>query len=619
MSSITSSASDQRRASPDDRRWLILVIVAIAQLMVVLDATIVNIALPSAQRALGFPNSDRQWVVTAYALAFGSLLLVGGRLGDMFSRKWIFITGLVGFALASAIGGAAGSFVILVTARALQGAFGALLAPSALGTLVSTFQDPRERGKAFGVFGSVAAGGGGIGLILGGVLTQYLSWRYCLYVNLVFAAIAVAGALVYIRSSRPAVRPRLDWPGTVLACAGLFLIVFGFSRAETAGWTDPLTLGCLVLGPVLLAGFVLAEQRSSHPLLPLRVLVDRTRGGSYVALFISGIAIFGTFLFLTFYLQLIKGESPLTTGLLFLPMIGCILISSNLSSIVLLPRMGPRALIASGMLLGTGGMVYLTQVSVNSSYVGGVLPALLLLGLGFGMIFAPGINTATAGVRRQDSGVASALVNTVQQVGGSIGTSALSTIALTATASYLAAHHASPLAPAIAATHGYTLAFAISAGLLGLGFILAIALLPSKHRLAGAQDHRHHRGRRASTPRPGPNSSPGPSSSPSPSASPGSGVRSDSRGPVQLLAGSEGSWIGSGRGTAGDPALEDGDLIRGPCPVAGHCAVAEPLEDRVLVRPDVAVGPEVEGLEHRVAVPFAEHRTDITLEAQPCG
>jgi EmrB/QacA subfamily drug resistance transporter len=484
MSSVTSSATEQRRAAPGERRWLVLVVVAIAQLMVVLDATIVNIALPSAQRALGFPNSDRQWVVTSYALAFGSLLLVGGRLGDMFNRKWVFITGLVGFALASAIGGAAGSFVILVTARALQGVFGALLAPSALGTLTSTFQDPRERGRAFGVFGSVAAGGGGIGLILGGVLTQTLSWRYCLFVNLVFAAIAVAGALVYIRGGRPATRPRMDWPGTVLACAGLFLIVFGFSRAETSGWTDPLTLGCLVLGPVLLAGFVLAEQRSSHPLLPLRVLVDRTRGGSYVALFISGIAIFGTFLFLTFYLQLIKGESPLTTGLLFLPMIGCILISSNLASIVLLPRVGARVLIAAGMLLGTGGMVYLTQVTVNSSYVGGVLPALLILGLGFGMIFAPGINTATAGVRREDSGVASALVNTVQQVGGSIGTSALSTIALSATASYLVAHHASPLAPAIAATHGYTLAFAISAGLLGAGFILAIALLPSKRRLA---------------------------------------------------------------------------------------------------------------------------------------
>src|SRR5450432_1671903 len=244
-------------ARPADRRWMILAVVAIAQLMVVLDSTIVNIALPSAQQALGFANSDRQWVVTAYALAFGSLLLVGGRLGDMFSRKWVFITGLIGFAVASAIGGASVSFEMLVAARALQGAFGAILAPSALGTLVSTFQDPRERGKAFAVFGSVAAGGGAIGLILGGVLTQYLSWRWTLYVNLVFAMIAVAGALAYINSSRPAARPQMDWPGAVPACAGLFLIVFGFSRAETAGWTAALTIGSLVLGVALLTGFVL--------------------------------------------------------------------------------------------------------------------------------------------------------------------------------------------------------------------------------------------------------------------------------------------------------------------------------------------------------------------------
>jgi EmrB/QacA subfamily drug resistance transporter len=486
MSSGTSSAlpGGGTPAQPD-RRWLILVIVAIAQLMVVLDATIVNIALPSAQRALGFPNNDRQWVVTAYALAFGSLLLVGGRLGDMFSRKWVFITGLIGFAIASALGGAASSFMILVVARALQGAFGALLAPSALGTLVSTFRDPKERGRAFGVFGSVAAGGGGVGLILGGALTQYLSWRWCLYVNLVFAAIAVTGALLWIPSVRPAVRPRMDWPGAVLAGAGLFCIVFGFSHAETSSWTSGLTLGALVLGVVLLAAFVLAEQRSRHPLLPLRVILDPTRGGSYVAVFISGIAIFGTFLFLTYYLQTVKGESPLATGLLFLPLIGCILISSNLSSIVLLPKLGPRTLIAAGMLFGAGGMVYLTTlVTVTSSYVASVLPALLIMGLGFGMIFAPAINTATAGVAREDSGVASALVNTMQQVGGSIGTSALSTIALTATASYLAAHHASRLAPAIAATHGYHIAFAVSAGLLGLGFILAVILLPSNQKLA---------------------------------------------------------------------------------------------------------------------------------------
>jgi EmrB/QacA subfamily drug resistance transporter len=527
--------------------------VAIAQLMVVLDSTIVNIALPSAQQALGFANSDRQWVVTAYALAFGSLLLVGGRLGDMFSRKWVFVTGLAGFALASALGGAATSFEMLVAARALQGAFGAILAPSALGTLVSTFQDPRERGRAFGVFGSVAAGGGAVGLILGGALTQYLSWRYTLYVNLVFAIIATTGALMYIRSTRPANRPRMDWPGAVLACVGLFLIVFGFSHAETAGWTAALTIGSLVVGVVVLAGFVLAEARVSHPLLPLRVVLDRTRGGAYVAVFLSGIAIFGVFLFLTYYMQLIKGDSPLTTGLLFLPLVGCILVSSNTSSIVLLPRVGPRVLIASGMLLGLIGMVYLTQLTPTSSYVGGVLPALLVMGLGFGLIFAPAINTATAGVRREDSGVASALVNTGQQVGGSIGTSALSTIALTATTSYLVAHHTGRLAQATAAVHGYTLAFAVSAGLFGLGVILAITLLPSRRRLeelrseaavpapapapAAAEPA-------APAPAPEPAPAPAPASAPEPAmeaaragaAEPGSGTRLEAHAiPVALL------------------------------------------------------------------------------------
>src|SRR6201987_5118508 len=471
MSSVTPAAGDQRPAA-SDHRWLILVIVAIAQLMVVLDATVVNIALPSAQHALGFPNSDRQWVVTAYALAFGSLLLVGGRLGDMFSRKRVFITALVGFALASALGGAATSFGMLVAARTLQGVFGAILAPAALGTLVSTFRDPRERGRAFGVFGSVAAGGGAVGLILGGVLTQYFSWRWCLYVNLFFAAISVIGALAYMRSNRPDSRPRMDWAGAVLASAGLFLIVFGFSHAETAGWTAAPTIGSLAAGAVLLAAVAVAESRVSHPLLPLRVILNWARGGSYAAVGLTGIAIFGVFLFLTYYLQEVKGYSPVASGLAFLPMIACILISSNTSSIVLLPRLGPRALIAAGMLIGGGGMAYLTQLTVTSSYAGSVLPALLAMGLGFGMIFSPAINTATSGVARQDSGVASALVNTMQQVGGSIGTAALSTVALTATAAYLTAHHVGRLGPATAAVHGYTVAFTVSAALFGVGALV---------------------------------------------------------------------------------------------------------------------------------------------------
>ncbi len=486
--SYVSSVADSRRAARSDHRWLILVIVAVAQLMVVLDATVVNIALPSAQHALGFPNGDRQWVVTAYSLAFGSLLLLGGRLGDMFSRKWVFITGLAGFALSSALGGAAVSFGMLVAARALQGAFGAILAPAALGTLVSTFRDPRDRGRAFGVFGSVAGGGGAVGLILGGVLTEYFSWRWTLYVNLFFAAIAIAGALAFMRSIRPDSRPRMDWIGTVLASAGLFLIVFGFSHAEVAGWTAALTIGSLVAGVSLLAAFAFAESRVSHPLLPLRVIMDRTRGGAYVSVGLSGIAVFGVFLFLTYYLQQVKGYSPVTSGLAFLPMIACILLSSNSSSIVLLPRFGPRALIASGMLLGGGAMAYLTQLTPTSAYAGSVLPALLALGLGFGMIFAPAINTATSGVARRDSGVASALVNTMQQVGGSIGTAALSTVALTATAAYLTAHHVGRLAPATAAVHGFSVAFAVSASLFVLGALVAILLLPSRSRLQELRD-----------------------------------------------------------------------------------------------------------------------------------
>ncbi len=471
------------RDTASNHRWLILVIVAVAQLMVVLDSTVVNIALPSAQHALGFPNSDRQWVVTAYALAFGSLLLLGGRLGDMFSRKRVFIAGLIGFALSSALGGAAVSFTMLVTARTLQGAFGAILAPSALGTLVSTFRDPRERGRAFGVFGSVAAGGGAVGLILGGILTEYASWRWTLYVNLVFAAIAVAGALTYMRGSRPTNRPRMDWPGTILASAGLFALVYGFSHAEQAGWGAAETIGSLIAGAVLLAAFTLAERWVSHPLLPPRILADRTRAASYLSVGITGIAVFGVFLFLTYYLQLVKGYSPITSGLAFLPMIACILLASNSSSIVLLPRVGPRALIVTGMVLAGGGMLYLTQITAAASYTGSVLPALLALGLGFGMIFSPAINTATAGVSRQDSGVASALVNTMQQVGGSIGTSALSTVALTTTASYLALHHAGRLAPVVASVHGYTVAFAVSASLFALGALLALTLLPSRRRL----------------------------------------------------------------------------------------------------------------------------------------
>jgi EmrB/QacA subfamily drug resistance transporter len=471
-------------ARATDHRWLILVIVSIAQLMVVLDATIVNIALPSAQADLGFADSERQWVVTAYALAFGSLLLLGGRIGDLFGRKRTFLVGLAAFAVASAAGGAAPSFAVLVGARAVQGVAGALLAPAALSTLVTTFQNPRDRGKAFGVFGTVAVGGGAVGLILGGVLTQYLSWRWAMYVNVAFAAAAAAGALVYMVHERATSRPRIDVIGTVLASVGLFGLVFGFSHAESAGWSNVVTVISLVAGVVLLAGFVLAEQKVEAPLLPLRVVADRSRAVAFVAVAIAGVVIFGVFLFLTYYLQLVKGFSPVTSGLAFLPMIACAIISSNTSNIVTLPRFGPRVVISTGMGLGLLALGYLSQLDVDSGYARSVLPALLLMGFAMGMVMAPAMNTATAGVQPRDAGVAAALVSTMQQVGGSIGTALVSTITASVTSSYLASHPTESNVARIAATHGYDFAFGIGAGLFAAGLVMGVLLFPSKAALA---------------------------------------------------------------------------------------------------------------------------------------
>ncbi|MCW2541477.1 MAG: transporter [Frankiales bacterium] len=490
----SSAVASRRGQSGGDHRWLILVFVSIAQLMVVLDATIVNIALPSAQADLGFADGQRQWIVTAYALAFGSLLLLGGRVGDLFGRKWTFIGGLAGFALASAIGGAAQSFGVLVAARTLQGVAGAMLAPAALSTLVTTFRNPRDRGRAFGVFGSVAVGGGAVGLILGGVLTEYLSWRWAMYVNVVFAAAAAAGAWVYMTNERPAVRARIDVVGAALASTGLFALVFGFSHAESAGWSATTTIGSLAVGVLLLAAFVMAEKRVAVPLLPLRVVADRSRATAYAAMGIAGVAMFGVFLFLTFYLQIVKGFSPVMSGLAFLPMITCIMISSNAASMITLPRFGPRIVITAGMLLGCAALAYLSRLNVDSHYATAVLPALMLMGLAMGMVVSPSMNTATAGVQQQDAGVAAALVSTMQQVGGSIGTAVLSTVTATVTTNYLASHASAAggsRVAHVAATHGYVTAFAIGSVLFGLGAIMGASLFPSKARLEAIRAAAH--------------------------------------------------------------------------------------------------------------------------------
>jgi EmrB/QacA subfamily drug resistance transporter len=462
------------------RRWTILAVLGIAQLMVVLDATIVNIALPSAQKALHFSNDNRQWIVTAYSLAFGSLLLLGGKLSDLLGRKWTFVAGLSGFAIASAVGGAATSFAMLTAARTLQGAFGALLAPAALSLLTTTFTETSERTKAFGIYGAIAGSGASIGLLLGGILTQYLSWRFSMYVNLLFAIFAVAGALVLLRNQAPAEKARVDFPGVATVSLGLFALVYGFNHAQTTSWGDSMTVAVLAAGVVLLAAFVLIERRVKHPLLPLRVVTDRNRGASFASMGLASAAMFGVFLFLTYYLQQTRGYSPVKTGLAFLPMTAVIMVTAVTATTRLRGRFGPRPLVVTGMTLGAVAMVMLTGLGLSSSYVTAILPALLVMGAGLGLVFSTAMNNATLGVNPSDAGVASATVNASQQVGGSLGTALLSTLAASATTSFLAGSRPTPALAAQAAVHGYTTAFAVSAGIFALAAVVAGVLFRAR-------------------------------------------------------------------------------------------------------------------------------------------
>jgi EmrB/QacA subfamily drug resistance transporter len=459
-----------------DRRWLILGIIGIAQLMVVLDVTIVNIALPSAQQDLGFSDDDRQWVITAYALSFGSLLLLGGRIADLFSRKWTFVIGLLGFAGASALGGAAQSFDLLVAARALQGAFGAMLAPAALSLLATTFTDPAERGKAFGIYAGIAGAGGAIGLLLGGALTEVLDWRWCLYVSIAFAVPAAIAGTRLLHHVPATSRSRLDVRGTLTVSSGLFALVFGLARAESDGWGDPVTVAFLIGSAVLLAAFVALQRRVAHPLLPLRVVADRDRGASFLAIGTASAGLFALFLFLTFYLQDTKGFTPLETGLAFLPMSFSIAPTVGIVSTRVLARTGPRPLVPAGMLTAGLGMVLLTRIGVDTGYATHVLPSLILIGVGFGLIVAPSFAIATV-VPAQDSGVASGMVNTSQQIGGSIGTALLSTLAASAATDFVTDRGPAPEVLRQAAVEGYTTAFWWAAGIFAIGALVCGSLL----------------------------------------------------------------------------------------------------------------------------------------------
>ncbi|MFF7356828.1 MFS transporter [Streptomyces filipinensis] len=464
-------AIEHGAASP--RRWWILAVIAVAQLMVVLDATIVNIALPSAQTDLGFSDGNRQWIVTAYALAFASLLLLGGRIADLFGRKPAFLVGVVGFAAASALGGAANGFTMLVAARALQGAFGALLAPAALSLLNTTFTDARERARAFSVYGAIAGAGGAVGLLLGGVLTDALDWRWTLYVNVAIAVVAFAGGWILLGNHRDAANARLDVPGTVLVAAGLFSLVYGFSNAETHDWGSPLTWGFLSAGGVLLAAFAWWQTRAAHPLLPLRILLDRDRAASFLAVLITGAGMFGVFLFLTYYLQLNLGFSPTKTGVAFLPMVGALMVTAQVGTTLLLPRLGPKTVIPLGFAVATAGMAWLTGIGLGSHYLSAVLPQLIVIGVGLGLVMPPAMQLATGGVAAEDAGVASATVNAMQQVGGSIGTALLNTLAASAATDYLSGRDAtSKLVRAQATIESYTTAFWWSAGFFAAGALL---------------------------------------------------------------------------------------------------------------------------------------------------
>jgi EmrB/QacA subfamily drug resistance transporter len=482
---------------PDPKRWLALAVLAAAQLMIVLDASIVNIALPSAQRDLGISNADRQWVVTAYTLAFGGLLLLGGRIADYTGRKRTFIIGLLGFAGASALGGIAANQELLFAARALQGGFAALMAPSALSIVTVTFTEPRERAKAFGVFGALAGGGAAIGLIVGGVLTEYASWRWCLGVNVPVALLVAFFAFPLVHESKAPGNTKYDVPGVLLATLGLVSLVYGFTEAARAknpgnpadtsvqGWLAAPTLFFLVAAIVLLVAFVFWETRAKNPMLPLRVVLDRNRGGSYLVFLLVGAGLFAMFLFLTYYFQFNLGYSPLKSGFAFLPFSGGIILTAGVVA-QLLPRFGPKPLMIPGLVMAVVGMLWLTQIGQDTSYWSHVLPSELLMSIGLAGVFIPASSTALIGVGHHDAGVASAVLNTSQQIGGSLGTALLNTLFAGGVTTYLAANahtaaDAKKLIP-LAYIHGYHVSFFWGAMLLLAALITAALVINARRQ-----------------------------------------------------------------------------------------------------------------------------------------
>jgi EmrB/QacA subfamily drug resistance transporter len=483
-------------SEPDPRRWITLSVIAIAQLMVVLDATIVNIALPRAKEDLGISTANQQWVVTAYTLAFGGLLLLGGRIADYWGRKRTFLVGAVGFAAASAIGGLATNGMMLFGARALQGVFGALLAPASLALLTVLFTEARDRAKAFAVYGAIAGGGSAVGLLLGGVLTEYANWRWCLLVNIPIALAALALAIPLVPESKAHGDTSYDVPGAIVVTLGLTSLVYGFTEAASDGWDAPTTVAFIAGGLVLLAIFVVIEARTKNPLLPLRVVLDRNRGGAYLTSMLVGAGLFGAFLFLTLYQQFVLGYTPLEAGFATLPVTVGVLISATAAS-NLLPRIGAKPLMIVGPVLAAAGMFMLRFIELDTGFWTHLMPAQLLLGLGLGFTFVPLSSLALVGVPEHDAGAASAALNATQQIGGSLGTALLNTISTSAITAYLASHlvpnqRPTPQDELEAQLDGYSAAFTWAAVLiLAAAVITAVLVKAHKEDLPTEQTAAH--------------------------------------------------------------------------------------------------------------------------------
>jgi len=456
-----------------DHRWTALVVIAVAQLMVALDATVVNIALPTAQHSLDFSDGDRAWVVTAYTSALAGLLLLGGRCADRFGRRRAFLTGLVGFAASSALAGAAPWFGVLVAGRALQGVFAALLTPTALSLIAVTFTDGKERAKAFGVYGAVASSGAAVGLLLGGILTEYAGWRWCLYVNVLVAIAAFAVARRVLPHSDGFADTPVDALSGVLVTTGLGAIVFGCAEAATHGWRSGVVLGGLAIGLVAVALFLARQHRLERPVLPLWVLTDRSRAGAYLSVAAAVVGSFGMFLMLTYHFQVVLGWSPVQTGLAFLPLSAAVTAGSYGLGSRLLPRVAPRVLIVPGLLVAASGLFLLAGLSADSAYLFRILPAEVLLGVGMGCVFTPAISVATTGIDMRYAGVTAATATTFMQVGGSVGTAALNSIAVSATAAVASSAGPGP----VALVHGFAVATTWSAGILMVAALAAAALV----------------------------------------------------------------------------------------------------------------------------------------------